>query len=128
MRKKPFRPGKDISQTYNSGAVGIFRVTDAAVPGLQPVEKLRLKYHLRYDEQYLGINRVYMSRQQREEIRRLIRVPKAGVSVHDVAITEDGAIYRINTVQVPEGVYPPSLDLALVENTAKVEVVYDDLE
>lgn len=128
MRKKPFRPSNDISQTYNSGVVGIFRVEDAARPGLQPAETLRLKGHLRYEEQFLGINRVYMSRQQRAEVRRLIRVPKADVSVHDVAITEDGAVYRIDTVQTPEGVYPPSLDLALTEHPGKVEIVYDDLE
>lgn len=127
MRKMPFRPNNEISQTYNSGTVRIFRTSDAANPGYQPVVKISHKYDLHYDERVLGINRLYLSRQNRVEIQRVIRVQRVPVSTQDIAITEDGARYRIDTVQAVEGVFPPSLDLALRLEAATLEEVSDDL-
>ena len=47
------------------------------------------------------------------------------VSTQDVAVTEDGRQYRIDTVQVVQNVWPASMDLSLV----KIEQVYDyDME
>lgn len=123
MRKMPFRPNNEISQTYNSGRVEVYRVEDSAQPGYQPVVKATLKYTIRYDERVLGINRLYLSRQNQAEIQRVIRVARLNITSQDIAITEDGVCYRIDTVQSVEGVYPPSLDLALKRLTEKVEVV-----
>ena len=68
-----------------------------------------------YEEQRLGINRLYLSRQNLAEIVRVVRVPRAPfpISSQDVAQTEDGQRYRIDTVQAVEGCYPPALDLSL---------------
>ena len=50
-----------------------------------------------------------------------MRVPKGpDISSQDIAVTEDGRQYRIDLVQLADGVWPPSLDLTL----AKVEQVY----
>lgn len=114
MRKRPTRPNNEVTQQYNSGVVEVFRTRDAAEPGYQPVEELIPMEKLRYEEQRLGINRLYLSRQNQMEIQRVIRVPRRPINTQDVAVTEDGRRYRIDTVQSVEGVYPPSLDLALV--------------
>ena len=113
MRKAPFRPSNEISQQYNDGVVKIYTVKDAAAPGRQPVEQLELKYTLRFEERALGINRLYLSRQNQAEVERVIRVQRVNVSNQDVAITHDGKQYRIDTVQAVMEVYPPSLDLSL---------------
>ena len=70
---------------------------------------------LRYEERQLGIKRLYLSRQNNAEIVRVVRVPCPGISIssQDVAQTEDGQRYRIDTVQAVEGCYPPALDLSL---------------
>lgn len=115
MRKNPTRPSNQITQQYNSGVVEIYRTEDAAAPGHQPEEKLLPMGTLRYEEQRLGINRLYLSRQNQMEIQRVIRVPRRPITSQDVAITEDGCRYRIDTVQSVDGVYPPSLDLGLVK-------------
>ncbi len=124
MRKTPFRPSNEISQTYNSGTVEIFVVTNGAKPGYQskPALSSGPKYTLHYEERILGITRLYLSRQAQAEIVKVIRVPRVDISPQDVAITEDGKQYEINTVQLAKGVYPPSLDLSLkkVEQNLKV--------
>lgn len=115
MQKKPTRPNNQITQQYNSGVVEIFRTQDAAAPGYQPEAELISKGELRYEEQRLGINRLYLSRQNQMEIQRVIRVPRRPIDSQDVAVTEDGCRYCVDTVQSVEGVYPPSLDLGLVK-------------
>ena len=55
-------------------------------------------------------------------MEKVVRVPKGPpVSTQDVAVTEDGRQYRIDLVQLAEGVWPPSLDLTL----ARTEQIYD---
>lgn len=121
--KAPNRPNNAISQTYNSGVVTIYAVTDAARPGYKPTQKPEKKMALRYDEQRLGINRAYLGRQNQVEIERVIRVPHTGkVSPQDIVITEDGKKYRIDLIQIAEGVYPPSEDLTLTKIEQKLEV------
>ena len=44
------------------------------------------------------------------------------VSPQDLAITEDGTQYQIDTVQVVKDVWPPSMDLSLVRITENYEV------
>lgn len=123
MRKTPFRPNNEISQQYNDGMVKIYTITDAAQPGYQPKEQLKLKCILAFEERALGINRLYLSRQNNAEIKRVIRVQRVDISSQDVAITHDGIQYRIDTVQAVQGVYPPSLDLSLKAIEQNFEVM-----
>lgn len=123
MRKKPFRPNNEISQQYNDGMVKIYTVADSAAAGYQPKEQLKLKFSLAFEERALGINRLYLSRQNNAEIKRVIRVQRVNISSQDVAITHDGKQFRIDTVQAVQGVYPPSLDLSLKAIEQKFEVM-----
>lgn len=123
MRKTPFRPNNEISQQYNDGMVKIYNVTDKAKPGHQSKEELELKYSLAFEERALGINRLYLSRQNQAEVERVIRVQRVNISTQDVAITHDGKQYRVDTVQAVQGVYPPSLDLSLRAVEQKFEVM-----
>lgn len=124
-RKLPTRPDADITQTFNSGMVRIYSTSDSADVGHSPVVERTLKCRLRYEEQRLGINRLYLSRQAQAEIVRVIRVPKPqniSISSQDEAITEDGTCYRIDTVQAVQNCWPPALDLSL----RAVEADYDN--
>ena len=125
MRKTPFRPSKEITQTYNSGTVNIYTVTDGAKPGYQAKKKRSAapKYTLHFEERGLGIKRIYMSRQAQAEIVKVIRVPRVDISPQDVAIIHDGTVYEISTVQAALGVYPPSVDLSLKHLSQNLEVM-----
>ena len=125
MRKTPFRASNEITQTYNSGTVKIYSVTDGAKPGYQSKKKLSdvPKYTLHFEERALGIKRIYMSRQAQAEIVKVIRVPRVDISTQDVAIIHDGKAYEISTVQVAQGVFPPSLDLSLKKLEQMLEVM-----
>lgn len=123
MRKTPFRPNNEISQQYNDGIVKIYTVTDGAKPGYQTRPQLKEKYKLAFEERALGINRLYLSRQNNAEIKRVIRVQRVNISSQDVAITHDGIQYRVDTVQAVQGVYPPSLDLSLKAIEQNFEVM-----
>ena len=113
-RKMPTRPTKEISQNFNSGSIRIFSVKDVASAGRQPKLELTQKLRLRYEEQRLGINRLYLSRQNLAEIVRVVRVPRTNVPIsnQDVALAE-GRYYRVDAVQVVENSYPPALDISL---------------
>lgn len=124
MRKAPTRPNSDITQQYNSGVLTIYSLTDTAKPGLRPAPRLTAKVALRYEERRLGITRLYQARQTQVEIERVVRVQRRpDISPQDVAITEDGRQYRIDTVQAVMDTWPPSLDLSLVRITQVYEVV-----
>lgn len=123
QRNKPWRSSGEISQNYNDGTVTIYSASDSAVAGHQPVTALSRKGKLLYEERALGITRIYQSRQAMAEIERVIRVQRRPISVQDVAVTEDGAQYRIETVQAAPGVWPESLDLGL----RKVETKFEGL-
>lgn len=116
MWKAPNRPDHRISQSFNDGIVNIFTVTDQAEPGYQPKEKLTPLVSLKYENRRVGIERYYSARQNQTEIQRVIRVPHSGMKIsnRNKAITEDGAEYRIDLVQMVPDVYPPSDDLTLV--------------
>lgn len=115
--KAPTRPRQsEITQNYNDGVVSIYSVKDVAQPGYQPVPQRTLKITVRYEEQRLGIQRLYSGRQNMVEIERVIRIPIAGkVDNQDIAVTEDGREYRIESVQSAVDVYPMSLDIALTK-------------
>lgn len=124
MRSRaPYRPNNEITQQYNDGAVEIFSLTDKASPGYQPKKEPKLKYQLRYAERRLGLNRIYLSRQNHVEILKVIRVPKVDITTQDIAVIHDGTQYSIDTVQEVLGVYPPSLDLSLKAITHRIEVL-----
>lgn len=112
----PYRPNKQVTQSYNDGVVTVYAVTDSAQPGCQPRPTLvrPAKAVLRYEEQRLGIQRYYDARQNQVEVERVLRTPRTGyITNQDVAVTEDGRQYRIDMVQTVEGIYPPSQDLTL---------------
>lgn len=122
MWKAPNRQSNQITQSYNDGLVTIYSVTDKAKPGYKPVESLAPKIMLRYEEQRLGINRLYMSRQNQAEVTRVLRVPKSEkINTQDVAVTEDGKQYRIDVVQSVHDIFPPSIDISLVSVKQKFE-------
>ena len=121
--KAPNRPSHEITQPFNDGVVDICALKNGAQPGYRPVPMLVVKGTLRYQERYLGINRLYSGRQNQVDIQRIVRVQKVpGVSNQNVAITEDGQQYRIDSVQDVIGAYPPSLDLTLATVEQKYEV------
>lgn len=123
MWRAPNRPNHEITESYNDGIVNIYAVQDGAAPGYRPVPVLVLVKRMRYQERYLGINRLYSGRQNQVDIQRIVRVQKVpGVSNQNVAITEDGQQYRIDSVQDVIGAYPPSLDLTLATVEQKYEV------
>ena len=123
MWKAPNRPKHEITQSFNDGIVKICSVQDAAEPGYKPVQKLSEKITLRFEEQRLGITRLYQSRQAQNEIEKVIRVPKAGdISTKDVTILEEKQ-YVIDMIQKVPDVFPPCLDLALVRIEQEIEVM-----
>lgn len=122
-RKTPFRPGNEITQAYNDGIAKIYVVADGAKTGYQPVLKASLSYTLPFCERVLGINRLFLGRQNRVDISRVLRIPRVNVSALDAVQLHDGKWYSIDSVQSVEGVYPPSLDLSLVAEKGKVEVI-----
>lgn len=130
MRQAPFRPGNEITQSFNDGLVTIYKTADGAQPGRLPVPVLEKTLTLRYEERQLGIRRYYSARQNQVQIERVVRVPRTGrVSSQDVAVTEDGRQYRVDWVQAVKDVYPDSVDLTLaaVEQTCRLpgEGVHD---
>ena len=121
--RAPHRPDNEITQEFNSGVVYIYSVEDSAQPGYQPKPALKLKLTLRYEEQRLGINRLYLSRQNQAEVEKVIRVPRQdSISNQDVAILESGSQYSIDYTQTVQDVYPPCLDLSLVKVEQNYEV------
>lgn len=118
MKRTPFRPNNEISQTYNSGVCTLYKQRDTARPGYKPRPELERKAFLRYEEQRMGLNRYYAARQVDIETERIIRVPKGPVAdiptPQDIVRTENGVFYRIDFVQTVPGVWPESLDLTLV--------------
>ncbi len=114
MWKAPNRAKHEITQAFNDGLVRICTVENTAAPGYQPKAGLKTKINLRYANQRLGINRIYLSKQAMAEVVKVIRVPiAAGIDPQDIAVTEDGTQYRIESVQSVQEVYPPSCDISL---------------
>lgn len=124
-RQLPFRPGNEISQCFNSGLASIYAVTDTAQSGYRPVETPTLTVKVPFENIKLGIQRYYEAKQNQVEVERVIRVPNPGpqylinnqdiVQLTELAKQEGESPkqYRIELVQMAEGIYPPSLDLTL---------------
>ena len=110
---KPTRKTNEISQQFNDGFLDVYAVEDVAPAGYQPKLHLTHKLHLMYDEQRLGINRLYLSRQNQAEILRVLRVPRRPISTQDVVKTHDKCWYSVDAVQSVPDVYPPCVDVSL---------------
>lgn len=119
-RKLPFRPGNEVTQTFNDGLVTVYRLTDEAKPGYMPKLKPVKVALLRYEERRLGLTRYYSAKQNNVQVERVVRVPKgAPIAAQDIAVTEDGQEYAIDLVQTVDGVWPDSLDLTLAKVSQK---------
>lgn len=119
-RKLPFRPGNEISQSFNSGLVRIYRLKDTAKPGYLPKPEPVEVAALRYEELRLGLTRFYSAQQNNVDVERVVRVPRGpGIAARDIAVTEDGQEYSIDLVQTVDGVFPPCLDLTLAKVSQK---------
>lgn len=122
-KRSPTKPDNQISQTYNDGNVTIYGTKDISEAGYAPKVELVCKGVLRYAEQRLGINRLYLAKQANVEISRVLRtIHRPEVSPQDVAVTEDSQQYRIESVQIVQSVWPKSMDISLVRVTEKYEV------
>lgn len=123
MQKAPYRHSNEISQSYNDGILDIYVVTNIAKAGYKPKACISWRSKIRFNEQRLGLNRLYLSRQNQIEIERVVRVQRGvSVSTSDIAVINEKQ-YRIDTVQSVTDVYPPSFDLALVRLGQEYEVV-----
>lgn len=119
-RKLPFRPGNEVTQTFNDGLVTVYRLTDEAKPGYMPKPKPVKVALLRYEERRLGLTRYYSAKQNNVQVERVVRVPKgAPIAAQDIAVTEDGQEYAVGLVQTVDGVWPDSLDLTLAKISQK---------
>ena len=121
--KAPNRPNHEITQSFNDGIVKIYSTRDIAEPGYRPVEGLKFKIMLRYEEQRLGIQRYYAGRQNQIQIEKILRVPRTdNIDNQDIAVTETGKQYRIDLIQSVLDVYPPSVDITLIKIEQEYEV------
>ena len=114
--KAPYRPNNTVSQMFNDGLVSVRSVTDAAQPGLKPVEQRTLKVTLGFDERRVGVARFYESQQAQARIERVLRVPVSPVQIkmQDLAtVSGSELVYRVEQVQSVPDVYPACLDLSL---------------
>ena len=124
--RMPFRPRQEeISQVYNGGFVDVFDTADGAQIGYQPKVQASHALRIPYEEQFLGINLVYLSRQNHAEIVKKIRVPKAPVRVFQLMRDQFGQWFEISLIQTVDGVMPESLDISLKAVTADVEVQHE---
>lgn len=122
MWQKPYRKNNAISQTFGSGVVTVYAAFDGGEPGKRPVEKLKKKVVLPYEDRRLGIQRYYSGQQNQVKIQRVIRCPDSGlINTQDIAITEDGVRYQIHMVQMAPDVFPASVDVTLAQIAQKYE-------
>lgn len=109
-------------QTFNDGIVSIYAVSNQAEPGKMPKEKLYIKKRLRYKERTVGLIRMWTAKQDNVKISHLFRVPlQRDISTQDVAVLPDGNQYKIKSIQYPEDIVPPVMDLTLEEVVQKYE-------
>lgn len=120
--RRPTRPSNEISQQFLDGTVDFYEVSDGAKPGYQVKRQVTHKFRLRFAEMKVGINRIYLSRQQHTEVQKVLRVPRVDILPGYAAVLHDGSQYTVDTVQAVPEVWPACLDVALVKITSKVEV------
>lgn len=105
---------KTQDESFSDGIVKIMRKEMTSENGRMPHEELVPFVTLRYKRKTVGVKRYYDAKQNKEQIDTLLRTPlQNGVSVLDIAQTEDGKQYLIRQVQYPETDAYPVMDLAL---------------
>lgn len=128
MWKAPNRPKNQITQSFNDGVITVYGVVDGGEVGYRPKPIYQKKYTLRYEQQRLGVTRLYLAKQNQIEITEVLRVPFAGkVTNQDIAVLEDGSQYQIESVQTVQDVYPHCVDIALSVIKQNIEVVSDEV-
>ena len=120
-RKTPFRPNNEVAQAYPDGFADFYRAEDVSEIGFAPRLELTLMEHLHYERQSLGLNRMYLARQNHTEILKMIRVPKRTLDPQYLVQDWDGQWYDIESIQDARGVFPPSLDVALKATIREVK-------
>ena len=124
--RTPTRQDSDITQQYNSGVITICMVENISSPGELPVEKLRPKYKLRFDERRLGLQRFYRGMAEQVKIERVIRCPfREDISSQDIAVASDGRQYAVHMIQLVQDIWPKSMDITLAATEQKFEVKHD---
>lgn len=118
MQQQPKRSSErsmSVSERFNDGVCRVIAVTDVAAPGYQPKPSYQLKGTVNFRELRLGIQRYYAALQAHQRIDMVVRIPKPSfdVSPADVVQLNTNTMYRVELVQVAEGIFPRSLDLTL---------------
>lgn len=119
MWKAPRRPTHEVTQAFNDGIVTVYNEKDSAQPGYAPVPEWTQKAVLRYEERRLGLQRYYTAKQNQVQVKRVLRCPLLRtVSTQDIAKTENGTPYRVELIQLVPDMFPPAMDLTLVDLVA----------
>lgn len=104
------------SQTFTDGYLDIYNTKNVNHPGEQVKLGLELKYHLRYQERTVGIERYENAMQRNVEISLLLRTPRLkNVNPQDVVILSSGEQYQIDRVVYIRDVEPSCMDVSLVK-------------
>lgn len=113
---------KAKTQTFNDGIINIYSTDVTACKGHLPIEQLKLKTVLRYEERIVGLTRYYNAQQIGVNIKHVLRCPiNRNITPEDI-INLNGEQYRIMQIQYPKNVDTPVMDLTLVDITEEYEV------
>ena len=121
--RTPYRPTHDVSQPFNDGVAYFYEQQNIADDGDKPELQATLKGKLPFENQRLGINRLYLSRQHQAEIVKVIRVERRNIAIHDLVVIDQNQTYSVDSIQDVLDVLPPSVDVALVRYERNLEVL-----
>lgn len=115
---------KSTTQTYNDGLLKISSVKDISLLDVMVTSNLTDSHTgIRYEDRTVGMSRFWQASQSDVKIARLLRCQKiSDVTALDVVTTEDGQSYKIEQIQYPKGIDPPSMDLSLSVVLVKAEL------
>lgn len=108
----------------SDGTLCLCELENMAGPGQMPDERLFRVDMCAYEERSLGYNRIYTAMGQGQQIERVVRTWPLDVRPGMYAVDDDGAQWRIATVQRLEnddGL--PCVDLALERLGSNYDVV-----
>ena len=107
----------------NDGVSTVYRVIDAGLPGEMPKKAVEEKYHLRYEERVVGMNRYWVAKLASATIHMIVRCHRLDdVTTHDVVSLRDGKQYDIKQIQYPPDIHPRMMDLSLERRADKYDV------
>ncbi len=114
--------GHNTDQNFQDGVVHIYTVRNIAKPGNRPVDGIKRKHTLRYEERTVGVTRYESAMQNNAQVVRLLRCPRLpDVSSKDIAVPIDGTQYHIRQVQYPMDA-PMCMDLSLTKVVSVYEI------